>query len=238
MDSITAKFMLQLFSYGGKSFINSMQMSELLCNVYNAMFQIYVDFRDSKLDAAANALQQASSVYSKSDQQYELNKAVGFLELAYSESKIALDRKKVIKERYFLFFESTTEYDVIPYNQRKEWMLKMADISSSIHLLYKYNRSNLADRWRRTAIEIYSKIIRTYYQITPEELQKISPDYVYIKTTTETERVEYSDILVKYEDVEKYTLTSTYKGDDYIKSQQDILIERFRKVLDNLNFEL
>ena len=57
IDSITTKFMLQLFSYGGKSFINSMQMSELLCNVYNAMFQIYVDFRDSKLDAAANALQ-------------------------------------------------------------------------------------------------------------------------------------------------------------------------------------
>lgn len=238
MDSITTKFMLQLFSYGGKSFINSMQMSELLCNVYNAMFQIYVDFRDSKLDAAANALQQASSVYSKSDRQDELNKAVSFLELAYSDSKIALSRKKVVKERYLLFFESTTEYNVIPYNQRKEWMLKMADISSSIYLLYKYKRSSLAARWRMTAIDLYTKVIRTYFQISPEELQKINPNYVHIKTTTENERVEYSDILVKYEDVEKYILTSTYEGDNYIKSRQDILIEKFRKALDNLNFEL
>lgn len=238
MDSLTAKFMLQLFSYGGKNFINSMQLSELLCNVYNAMFQIYVDFRDSKLDAAANALQQASSVYNKSDRQDELNKAVVFLELAYSDSKIALNRKKVIKERLLFLFESTTEYDVIPCDQRKDWMLKMADISSSTYLLYKYKRSNLAARWRMTAIEIYSEVIRTYFQITPEELQKINSDYVYIKTTTETERMEYSDILVKYEDVEKYSLAPTYTGENYIKSQQDLLIEEFRKVLDNLNFEL
>lgn len=239
MSSIfTSKLIIEILSRGGKYLVNSMQLSEQLSNVYSSMSQIYFDFRDSKLDAASNALKQAYNAHSRIEKTEEVNKAISFLELAYSESKTALDRKRIIKEHYLLFFESTTEVDVIPKNQRKDWLLKMVDISSSIYLLYKYKGSSLVDYWRNTAIDLFSRVVYTYHQITTEDLQRINPDFVYIKTTTEIERVEYSDILVKYEDVEKYTLTPTNLGYNYIEMQQKRQIDEFKRKLEIMKFSL
>lgn len=239
MSSIfTSKLIIEILSRGGKYLVNSMQLSEQLSNVYSSMSQIYFDFRDSKLDAASNALKQAYNAYSRIEKTEEVNKAISFLELAYSESKTALDRKRIIKEHYLLFFESTTEVDVIPKNQRKDWLLKMVDISSSIYLLYNYKGSSLVDYWRNTTIDLFSRVVYTYHQITTEDLQRINPDFVYIKTTTEIERVEYSDILVKYEDVEKYTLTPTNLGYNYIEMQQKRQIDEFKRQLEIMKFSL
>lgn len=141
-----SKLMIDILSCGGKFLVNSIQLSEQLSNVYSSMSQIYYDFRDSKLDAASNALQQAYSAYNRNEKNEEINKAISFLELAYWDSKTALGRKRVITERFFLLFESTTEIDVIPLSKRKDWLLKMVDISSSIYLLYKYKGSNLVDK--------------------------------------------------------------------------------------------
>lgn len=56
MNSILiSKLLIEILSNGGKSLINSMQLSEQLSNVYSSMSQIYYDFRDSKLDAASDA---------------------------------------------------------------------------------------------------------------------------------------------------------------------------------------
>lgn len=237
MSSIfTSKLLIEILSSGGKFLVNSLQLSEQLSNVYSSMSQIYYDFRDSKLDAASNALQQAYNADSRIEKIEEVNKAISFLELAYWESKTALDRKRIIKEHYLLFFESTTEVDVIPKSQRKDWLLKMVDISSSIYLLYKYKGSSLVDKWRDTAIDLFSSVVYIYHQITTEELQRVNPDFVNIKTTTEIERVEYSDILVKYEDVEKYTLTPTNLGYNYIEMQQKAQIDKFIRKLERTHF--
>lgn len=202
------------------------------------MYQIYADFRDSKLDAAANALRQISVAQSSSEKNEELNKAISFLELAYSDSKIALNKKRVIRERYFLFFESVTNEDVIPFSHKEEWTLKMIEISSTIYLLYKYKNSDIAKLWYEKTIDSYTKFAKDYYNnLNPGDLQRINYNYAYLKTATELERFEYNEVLTKYEEVESYSWVITSEGRKYIESQKKLCVDNLRNALDNINFE-
>lgn len=205
------------------SSLSSYQLRQKFNDVYETMVNICNDFREAKLDSAIIALENVELVDSEMTKLYEFQRAITCLTEAFTLSLSLLQRKQ---RKRFIF---NYNVDFIPESQRKSWELGIVDICSLLYLLYKrINVQELTDKWFREAVIRYEIWLQNYINFTIEQLKTLNPDYITTNSYRTTKRMEYSDVMVVYEDAIENEDVPSSKGWDYIHNQRASRMESFK----------
>lgn len=219
--------------------LNKYQLSCIVSDIYNNMTGVYSDVHQSHLNAASKCILQSKVLSDSHEIEFELTKAVTFLELAFSFAVNTRHSKFVKSTRLFGVKLWNREFDVIPAGEkRKLWDSSIIDICINLYLIYDYLGNSQSTKWRKDAKDLHNNFVIDYYTPSIEELKGLSPSYTYQVTETCEELVEYSDVAKGWQDTGKITYdVISPQGHIYIDSIQKKERERFDQMITNIRIQ-
>lgn len=215
---------------------NSINVMSILDDLHTSLYEVCDEIKEAKLDVVRSALSNISLSRNARTKKEELNKAIFFLENAFSLS-LRLLNKKHIEEHTFLFvFHSVDEIPVIPYSYREKWHCGLIDMASLLYLLYKVkDEPVIASKWLNIANKHWEEYVEVYMQLSGSELESINPDYAFSTEVTEYERVELNEFVSKMEEKTHIEYHVTEKGLSYQRDRNKKIIRQFTENLKRMN---